>query len=518
MGEGGEWDTEIDTDRMSSKVDSLSEIFGPSDHDDSNTAQGADCMSSSSRDSNTVKAGTPSGSAAAVRVENFEDIFGDNSEGVASKPSNSANPGEQAPSPSTETNPSTETAATTSSPDFDHIFGDTSSSAPAAEVAVAAVSKVQGGADESTATESSGGGGGTGPADGGESSAAPGGQLTTKDSAETQEFLDFLYDGKKNAPRETGGVNAGATAVASNDHPEDPCFSSSATTPAASTDNSSHPVPSTSAAQPVPELEVVSLGSPDQASTNHKSSAMERGGGEDQSTSMSTTREGGRTDGACTSSDTAAALAQQQQHHQHHHRRERAVPPPRPLPADPAEALRKIIISVPEASASEGLGESAAEEMDDVGYLRRLCAATGGVLAPDLRPAVWGLLLGVGRKPDDGGFRKWRDCNRGGGAGGGGDTTADGTVGSGSLAGVVPPAPNACAMAVPNKLDLRNDSLALARRLCAAGDSGSGSDGNVASDGGDGGGGLAQADPEALATDIEDVRASRDTVLEVVRR
>ncbi|CAN0533784.1 unnamed protein product, partial [Ectocarpus sp. 12 AP-2014] len=154
----------------------------------------------------------------------------------------------------------------------------------------------------------------------------------------------------------------------------------------------------------------------------------------------------------------------------------------RPLPDDPATALREVASPGVQPTGDGGDShEEGTAAADDVGYVRRLCAATGGFLPPDLRPVVWGLLLGRGRKPSDAGFLKWRAQRR--------EELAAGA---------------ADAPAVSYKLDLRNDCLALARRLCddenVAGENDGGGAGNGASyeEGG------AKKDPEALAFDIEE--------------
>lgn len=158
----------------------------------------------------------------------------------------------------------------------------------------------------------------------------------------------------------------------------------------------------------------------------------------------------------------------------------------RPLPDDPAAALREIAAPGVQATGDGGDSQeeaTAADAADDVGYVRRLCAATGGFLPPDLRPVVWGLLLGRGRRPSDAGFVKWRARRR--------EELAAGAA--------------ADAPAVSYKLDLRNDCLALARRLCDDDSVAGEDDGGGAGDGASGEGEGAKKDPEALAFDIEEV-------------
>lgn len=170
----------------------------------------------------------------------------------------------------------------------------------------------------------------------------------------------------------------------------------------------------------------------------------------------------------------------------------------RPLPADPAAALRELIAPELQATAAAPDADADADDSrekspaapadsaaDDVDYARRLCAATGGFLPADLRPAVWSLLLGRGKNPFDAGFVKWRQQRRETPPSAG-DTTA-----------------------FAHKLDLRNDCLALARRLC---------DG-TGENGGAGAVGSAKGDPEALASDVEEVRMSlHDACLFDMRR
>ncbi|CAB1096071.1 unnamed protein product [Ectocarpus sp. CCAP 1310/34] len=155
----------------------------------------------------------------------------------------------------------------------------------------------------------------------------------------------------------------------------------------------------------------------------------------------------------------------------------------RPLPDDPAAALREVASpGVPPTGDGGDSQEEGTAAADDVGYVRRLCAATGGFLPPDLRPVVWGLLLGRGRKPSDAGFLKWRARRREALAAGAAD-----------------------APAVSYKLDLRNDCLALARRLCDDDNVAGENDGGGAGNGASCEGGGAKKDPEALAFDIEEV-------------
>lgn len=195
----------------------------------------------------------------------------------------------------------------------------------------------------------------------------------------------------------------------------------------------------------------------------------------------------------------------------------------RPLPENPAIALRELFLTPsgaaegsdvgaaseggehPEAIAttspncstcatSESTKVSEIEEPpagDDVGYVRRLCAAAGGFLSPELRPAVWSLLLGLGREPNGAGFVAWQAERR-----------AD-------------PDLQAAVSTAPYKIDLRNDCLALARRLCERGDGGisKGSDGSFNSGEAEekeqeqGRDNKGKKDPEALAVDIEEVGA-----------
>lgn len=146
----------------------------------------------------------------------------------------------------------------------------------------------------------------------------------------------------------------------------------------------------------------------------------------------------------------------------------------RPLPDDPSAALRELMPAADAVADSQegGPAVEAASEANDVGYIRRLCAATGGFLPPGLRAVVWSLLLGRGRRPVDEGFVRWRAQRR-----------------------ESPPSSLHGAATIAYKLDLRNDCLALARRLCDEDGAGGAAAGS----------GSARDDPEALALDIEEV-------------
>ncbi|CAM9272572.1 unnamed protein product, partial [Ascophyllum nodosum] len=145
-----------------------------------------------------------------------------------------------------------------------------------------------------------------------------------------------------------------------------------------------------------------------------------------------------------------------------------------PLPNNPGVALRELALTRSSAAGGSGTlsevsghpetianGEStsgvlnesvtkaeSAALANDVSYIRRLCTAAGGFLSPELRPAVWSLLLGLGRQPRDAGFETWRAERR--------DN----------------PELVVIADTAPYKIDLRNDCLALARRLCERGEGG----------------------------------------------
>lgn len=188
----------------------------------------------------------------------------------------------------------------------------------------------------------------------------------------------------------------------------------------------------------------------------------------------------------------------------------------RPMPENPAIALRELFLTPrstvedsdagasseehghPEAipTTSESTKTSEIEEPlagDDVGYVRRLCAAAGGFLSPELRPAVWSLLLGLGREPNGAGFAAWQSERR--------DN----------------PDLQAAVSTAPYKIDLRNDCLALARQLCERGGGGisKGSDGSYTTGEGEekgqeqGGDNKGKKDTEVLAVDIEEVGAGQ---------
>lgn len=200
----------------------------------------------------------------------------------------------------------------------------------------------------------------------------------------------------------------------------------------------------------------------------------------------------------------------------------RARAPQRPIPVDPARALQDLIRPEPPAEAdaikdepgagtgTDAAGASAmAEEMvpaaEDVDYVRRLCMATGGFLDAELRPAVWSLLLGLGStQPEDLAFRKWQENQ---------NQQSSGREGSSSSSGGGSRTP--VAAAVQNKIDLHNDSLALARRLCDGSGAATAVDDPSAPREVRSASGCLGKDPGALATDIEHVRdLSRERLLQ----
>lgn len=385
-----------------------------------------------------------------------------------------------------------DTAAVLGSDDFDNIFGD---APPAAEVSP---SKEQAeiGTDAGDATKR--GGGDVDEAGSKEKlSAGPGATASASEKAAgaDREFLDFLYedDGKQNkvvvagaldgatssAVAETGAaavggdnLSAGRGGTGEAGSPLEGGASGPEAPPASSDRGSS------GTSSPPPRLDSIPLGSP--------TAVTFQAYGADN-----VDQEGMRNEPG----DNPAEPPTQPPPLESYVRKER-VEALRPLPDDPARALRELVapeitaaVRAGEGSEGEGGGrgeEVATESTEDVGYLRRLCAATGGFLPPDLRPVVWSLLLGLGRRPEDAGFVKWREERR---------------AGASSAA--------VSAAGVAYKLDLRNDCLALARRLC---DSSSSTSSAVVADGEEGGEGKSaggKEDPEALAVDIEEVRRCR---------
>lgn len=332
--------------------------------------------------------------------------------------------------------PRPDTGAATS-PDFDDIFGESNASVTPAG---------SGDREETTGSAESS----TIAVDGEK------GKASELSGNGTQEFLDFLYDGDRTAQQDGSGRGKGDAETERTDSSNKPA---------------DEPVATPTAAAPVaepassPGLESVSLASPDQP-TDHKALLKSE------------------------QDPSAAPIVDDDKQGQ---QQGKVTPPLRPLPEDPPVALRELVF--PSTPATEVLE---LVETEDVGYIRRLCVASGGFLPADLRSGVWGLLLGIGRTPDDAGFRKWREANRDAGGG----ETSDGSSKSVSpqLDSPLVSSAKASTGTIPNKLDLRNDSIALARRLCASDDG----DIAVAEPAGIGN---TRTDTDALAVDIEEVRA-----------
>lgn len=473
---------------MASSHDSLSDIFGPNSDGDSGqkrNTEGAVCDDAKPDAKSNSGTGT-----AALKADDFDDIFGDNNNVVT---------------PSVDTTRQATAGKSPESPDFDDIFGsssptDTPSTKSAQTEAHNILSAGTGTAGSGSAGTNDGAGG-----DGGDKGANSSNLLASGKEAGDKAFLDFLYEDDASTANTTGlQVNDGTLEKPAHVH-DQALVAASAVTSApdssqgffagdiaqqsgrsestsansslmlASTETEDPALPaaeqrrapprddfSSSAASSALHLVAVSLASPE--SDDHKTL-----NGSDASPDGVT--------GNQSAVSTSFSVS-------------RAPPPPRPLPADPGRALRELVFQQTDETGLDEDGETAAA--DDLGYVRRLCAATGGFLSPDLRPAVWGLLLGIGRTPDDAGFRKWRDAAKSSLREGEGEDDSDAN-------GITQPSAKSPAISVPNKLDLRNDSLALARRLRSG--SHSSSDGVRVSD--SGGGVLTEA--EALATDIEEV-------------
>lgn len=500
---------------MASRVDSLQDIFGPSEPSGAEAVETAPAVASSS---------------ATTNLDEFDDIFASSTD-IAPAPA--APSGDEiahklkttditpvpASSGSTDVSPSTD--------DFDDIFGN----APlAATEGLLPSSKEQTGGKSNPAEGTTSEGASSeeaqqarsdtkamGTAELGRSPAPVAGGSTGGDD---REFLNFLYDDDKKGKATATAVTPQAEEEAAASLlvvPEGTTTSTTATTAAAAADDTfpalgSTPADSSSAPEenspslpaggppgasgassPSSHLDSVPLGSPLLDGTKNASSG---------STSAAVTAAAERLEEAVKEGELDTPSPSP------------AMPPPPswemcfvrkekvevllPLPEDPATALRQLALpetatsaaAAAEAGAEEGAGEEEgavsmasraggsdgrgpAAAVSDVGYVRRLCAATGGFLPLDIRAVVWGLLLGLGRRPEDKGFVKWREARRRDGA-----------------------------ATVAYMLDLRNDCLALARRLCDDGGGGGGGGGS----GGEGGGGAGvKGDPEALAVDIEEV-------------
>lgn len=437
---------------MDSRSDSLQDIFGPSDTKVGETANSA----------------LENASTAAITLQNqeFDDIFA--SDGGAAHqplpPSQSKGAVEQGNlesglEDSLALGP-VSVSTLSASEDLDNIFGGTTSPTMATSLEQKggssrdAHSSQKAGAERISATKE---GGSQGPPSKGNGSAATG----------DKEFLEFLYEDDGNTKR----VSSGDAASSAQRHYtigqssiSDNCNSTTSGSPAAAREDKNA----------ISEATAISPQSVAASSQEHQTGSAEG------STPESFTR----------------------------NERSREV---RPLPENPAIALRDLFLS-PRSTVEGSDGGAASEEDghpeeipttsptseskkaseieeplagDDVSYVRRLCAAAGGFLSPELRPAVWSLLLGLGREPNGAGFAAWQSERR--------DN----------------PDLQAAVSTAPYKIDLRNDCLALARQLCISkGSDGSFNTGEAEEKGQEQGGGTKdKKDPEALAVDIEEVGA-----------
>lgn len=476
---------------MASRVDSLQDIFGPSEPNSTEALEPA----------------APGAASSTANLNEFDDIFASSNDDAP--PAGPAGDSvaralkSKDVSPVPGSNGSTEVSPSTH--DFEDIFGN----APTA---------AEGGLLPSSSKEQTGGksdqAGGTTSDVAGSGEASQAARSDTKDlevgaavpshapvtgggaGGDDSEFLNFLYDDDKQG-------KAAATAAATTVTPQAEETADSAATTATSTttaetagettssnpgNTSSSPADNRSplvqppgvsgASSPSSDLDSVPLGSPLVEDTTTTTTAATTAAVAAAAARLEVAVKEGKLDAPPHPPSSEMCFV-----------RKEKVEILLPLPENPASALRELASPETTAGAETGEGEVAPgtegltsreggragpSRASDVGYVRRLCAASGGFLPPDLRSVVWGLLLGLGRKPEDAGFVKWREARR------------------------RDPSLVAGAATVAYMLDLRNDCLALARRLC---DDGGGGDGE-----GGGGAGVKGGDPEALAVDIEEVR------------
>lgn len=469
---------------MASRVDSLQDIFGPSESTKEQQPERTAANASTIVNNDDV---------------DFDDIFGGSKDedGDEDEAANAQKPEEAASSSAV---PGRTSAGAVASSNFDDIFGDAPPAPPATKKSEASSSTAQ--ADSGSAKQ---------PGDNattGSSSKVEASTRSDKGGAEAdarrgaeegdKEFLDFLYEG------EDGGLNkAAATAAA-------PAAAAMPTSTKLAPAVDGNPEDSVPPPEPVNQEDGSFLGTPaspeemesparapletsqfdsvtlldpevvDQVAHNNDDASSWQTENmpvqEQQSGSSLSTPAPAPSTAAPVPSATATAA-------ESFVRKER-IAVLRPLPEDPAGALRQLVLddgrTGEEACVEEGPEDSGGTTAEDVGYVRRLCAATGGFLPPDLRPSAWSLLLGLGREPVDVGFNRWRE-----------EVRED---------------PSASVAVVANKLDLRNDSLALARRLCEKGQDGEeGVEASAAQEEEEEEAGSVR-DPEALAVDIEEVR------------
>lgn len=469
---------------MASRVDSLQDIFGPNEPQD-------DGSNKAVSESRIPAAG---GSSTAENVDDFDDIFGGTS--ASSTPHEGQ---ESAGTKGGETVPATleaedgdavsATAAALDNDEFDDIFGDARQTDANTEQDQAADGR-EGNERDDAGTESDA----LAPPD--TSAVADGSDDVDADAGaganaggvagrQDKEFLDFLYEDESSeggtkkkrtsvsgadpaAPVSVGDYNDSLSSgleTAGSGKGQSPSGTNSEGTGSPVRKDVHLPENNNEGAEPTSSLSVPSaqLDSISLRSTPHDGVDMPGAVGSSAKAEV-TSGEGPIATATAATSPRPGRFV-----------RKEKIEVLRPLPDNPARALRELLAPPSQDSddavdANSGDGEDSRGNdnaaADDVSYVRRLCAATGGFLPHDLRPAAWSLLLGLGRTPKDLGFEKWRD-----------DKRAD----SSTLA---------TAATVAYKLDLRNDSLALARQLCE-GDEGDG----------EGAGG----DPAALAVDIEEV-------------
>lgn len=488
---------------MASRVDSLQDIFGPNDPKSEEAETQPETTGVSSPNNN---------------LDDFDDIFGGNTDAATTPPAAvGIVSSETQESPSSSPSLGNLSAALDAD-DFDNIFGV---APPAAGNQTTSKGnppeKRPDGAKEteSSLTTTSAASDGTGPhgedETGGGSmeeigSAATAGGGTVRDD---KEFLDFLYEDNGDKKSDAAGTATTTNNIINSVVPVVPDVAdSSSTAPTVSTNCDALPISDATegsssplgeeasflekpvasspgrgtplgALGPIPRLGAFPLTAPSPSSSRISSTGARIPvvpGNEDRE------KEQQNVSPAAVGGPSLTPIVAP--------RKERML---RPLPDNPARALRDLVTPPPkcpspeEKESSIGAGVEAGEgAADDVGYVRRLCAATGGFLPHDLRPLVWSLLLGLGREPNDSVFEKWREERR-----------VDPSLVSSHSASTV-----------TYKIDLRNDCLALARRLCETEtetetetvESGGGGAG------GEGMGGVGKAGAEALAIDIEEVR------------
>ncbi|CAM9417217.1 unnamed protein product, partial [Laminaria digitata] len=432
---------------MASRVDSLQDIFGPSE------PSGAEAVETAP--------GVASSSATTTNLDEFDDIFASSTDDAPAPaaPSRDDAVAHDLKTKDTTTTPVTASSGTTdvspSTDDFEDIFGN---APPATAEGLLSSSKEQTGGKSDPAggtTSDATNGEATQPARSSDTKAvgtagpgpspAPVAGGGSSAGGDDSEFLNFLYDDDKKGKATAVAVTPQADAEqAASLSPAGTTTTTTSTTgagsaaaaAAAETGSALRSNP-TDASSPPTEKKTPSLPSEGPAGASGNSSPSSH---LDSVPLGSPLAEDSKNAPADTTAAAAVAAAAE--------RLEEAVkegkldspspspamppppppPPPSsemcfvrkekvevlpPLPEDPASALRELALATAEPGA-EGAGAAAsmasreggpggrgpAAAASDVGYVRRLCAATGGFLPPDLRAVVWGLLLGLGKRPE----------------------------------------------------------------------------------------------------------------------